>query len=171
MKIKTDTMGIMCVIAVFLCVTLSAVLFCIQFQDISGLLLLIITYPVCFVYWLSIGRTIEIDAFGITVTFLFYKKHYLWDDLHLKRYVDCRKCYGFKDIALSGAEFAIKPIRRPDWMKPSMYSVYFHPFSYIYVYFKPKVFVKNQYPLFFGVDENSFKEALNQWGVNMQDAT
>lgn len=171
MKIKTDMTGMMCVIVAFLCVTLSAVLFCIQFHDASGLLLLIIAYPICFAYWLSVGRTIDIDAWGITVTFLFIKKHYLWNDLEVKRYINCEKSYGARDIVLSGAEFYAKPVRRPNWMKPSVYSGFFHPFSYIYVYFRSAEVDKNRYPLFYGINENSFKDALNQWGVIMQDAT
>ena len=88
-------------------------------------------------YWISVGRSIDIDLAGVTISFLWIKKRYLWKELSASRF-DTPHALGSKIEYLSGIEIQKEELRRPRWLKPMAYGIWMHPFTYVYVHDLPQ---------------------------------
>jgi len=144
--------------------------------NVPVILMISVVFVTVIGYWMATGRTIIMDQMGCTVVFGKYRKCYRWDELKVKQYVDCRKCLGYgRQPYQSGAEFSIKEVKRPKWMQLGAYCQYFHPLTYIYVYFRPRPenypwIMKLNPPFCYPVDELEFRKKMIEWGVDMDIA-
>ena len=128
-------------------------------------------------YIIASTRTIVMDETGYTVCWGHYKKYYCWDELELKQYVHYKGVYlqAFPTNCFHAAEFFPKQVRIPKRMNGHLYSVLFHPFSFVFVCFPPSktwhtdkpVSYHKEYPIPYEVDEEFFRAKLNEWGVEM----
>ena len=125
----------------------------------------------------SYGRTFILDAEGCTVCFLWFRKHYCWDDLKTKRVerypqfslVKSGDCPYQKYVA-----YAPYQVHKPRWVKPLFYNI-LHPWSYIYFnfyisdpntkgIFGPIIYRGRHYE----IHEAEFLEKMRQWHVDLE---
>jgi len=171
MIIKSDCKCAEAVWLLLFCSIVSAVLTYVTtnnmiYSTIAASLMISITVRL----WISTCRTIEFQADSVTITIWKFSKSYSWTDFKIKRYVDYHNAYGYKNPYTNGAEFSLKSISRPRWLKPTEYSVIAHPLSYVYVNFLPDQLSKADlmYPLVYPVDEKSFRMKLELWDIQME---
>ena len=73
-----------------------------------------------------------------------------------------------------GVVFSANKISKPKWCDPVQYSVFFQPFSLIFVFFSLKPGRKNvkdhSWPIY-EVDEEEFMKKMAEWGVELEDTT
>ena len=85
--------------------------------------------------WIALDRTLIMDEEGCTVSFLGFKKKYLWKNLSIKRIehyyydVGAYNYYGDSDAIV----FSVHRIHKPRWMQAYDYSFLIHPFSFLYI--------------------------------------
>lgn len=128
----------------------------------------------------SYGRTFILDAEGCTICFLWFRKHYFWEDMKFKMIEQ------YPQFALipSGdcpyktyAAFAPYRVHKPRWIRPLFYNI-IHPWSYIYLnfyipdppakqkgFFGPPTYKGRHYE----VHEAEFMEKMYLWHVNLHD--
>ena len=168
MIIKPDSRTIITNVALLLLVVAASLLLFVRINSISGAFVI---WSVCsgliFRRWIATGKTITLDANGCTVSFFWYKRRYKWSDFITIKYGDYTKSFGYKSPYMRGIEFSPYRNKRPRWIKPAEYCELFHPISYIYIYFTPAVFSKEnlRYPLGASVDEKEFRCLMEKWGV------
>ena len=85
-------------------------------------------------YAIAVCRVFAFDTEGILVSFLWFSKKFRWEDLETKRAFDSVNSIGYLIPYRYGYEFYRKRTTRPVWMQPILYSLLFHPFSYIVVH-------------------------------------
>ena len=121
-------------------------------------------------------RTVEMNAEGCMVRFLWYKKFYRWDELQVKRLADYRYCnWGWNRYAKvieydEGAEFSLKPVKRREGTSPPSYCVW-HPLTYIYVNFRNKAAEEapKSSEHVCEVDKEFFLAKMAEWGVVLEE--
>ena len=116
-------------------------------------------------------RTIEIDENGCTVSLLFFKKRYLWNELKTKHLED----YGSRFFPASafarnikrGVIFSTKEnFRTPKMVHITGYWAYcLNPFCFFVVLFKPEEGVYTEG--FYEVDEDVFMSKMEEYGVTI----
>ena len=114
-------------------------------------------------------RTIEMDENGCTVSLLFFKKRYLWNELktkHMEDYRD-RLIKGNPSGIYRGVVFSKKKnFRVPRIMHISVYwLICINPFNFFVVFFKPpEGFFSGG---FYEVDEDVFMSKMEEYGVTI----
>ena len=122
----------------------------------------------------SACRTFIMNKDGCTSKYLFYKKHYKWEDLKFKKYViyDCALpsdtyCRNY----FSGAVFSRK---YPKKYQSTRRRFTLDSSQFIAVSFPVKRRVtKNiyeNYPREYPVDEHEFRKKMEEWGVELESA-
>ena len=155
------------VVALVLAVLISTVLLyscsslvgAIMFMALGGTLVIRFGVAMC--------RTITFCTDGIQVRILGLARFHKWEDLKSKCYFDCTNSFGYRSTYYFGAEFSPSASRRPQWLMPSEYAVFFHPWTYIFVYFAPENETghKLKYPSLYEVEEDIFRTIMAEWTV------
>ncbi len=133
---------------------------------------------ICILPWyIASGRKFVFDSDGVTVQFLWIKKQYRWDELQLKQYVTYGgiKAYASVIPKVKAVEFYTKKVTIPK-MDAHSYSMLFHPFAFIFVYFPPfKTWrqdtswnERGRTRIIYEADEEEFLAKLNEWGVELE---
>lgn len=141
--------------------------FSIVFPAVFALVLTILTVR----YWISVGRTLILDAEGCTVQFLGIRRTYKWADLKTKRIEDYSHSLGHRQPYTAGAIFYKKRASKPSWLMPAEYSMFVHPFSFFFVYFDPRIQYKKwdyRCPNIYVVEESVFRKTMADWKVELQ---
>ena len=120
-------------------------------------------------YWIAIGRIVQFDSFGITVSFLCLKKQYSWDQINTIKLFQCSDGFGYRINYTKGIEFSRKSLMRPSWLKPLQYCIMFHPFSYIPIHFAPQNQAPIKHPSIYEVDRNRFIMLLTEHGITIHE--
>jgi len=137
-------------------------------------------YNICLLPWyIASGRKFVFDNDGITVCFLWIKKHYRWDEFQLKQYVKYGgiSAYASRPPLVSAVEFYKKKISIPK-IDAHSYSMLFHPFTFIFVYFPPSktwrrdtsINEQARSQIIYEADEEEFLMKLKEWGVELETA-
>ena len=113
-------------------------------------------------YCIASLRTIELSKVGIQVSFLCFKKLYLWNDLATKRIVDLKHEHR---IAYKRAVIFCKNKTRIFKRTPGIYNILVNSFNFVCIYFE----VKNNHFRLYEVNETIFLEILNFWGVELEE--
>lgn len=153
-------------------IVLLMILVCILYYDMPVVLLI---FGFLFGRMLvAVGRTFYFHPNGCTVTFLCYRKEYTWNEFKIKQYVDCSRAFATYrgSVYKSCAEFSSNGVRRFSKLKAETYCEWFHPFSFIYVYFLPEEYKRKELkwtyvPGIYTVDESEFKGKMKEWGVDI----
>jgi len=135
-------------------------------RQISILVVFILPFLLLFQYWIVTGKTIEMDKDGCTITFLFYKKRYLWNEIRFRKYEDAEDFRWYRTAFVKSVIFSPKKIYKPVWMDITLYCILLHPLSVFYVYFKPKQLISEEF-LIYCVEEEAFRQHLTEWGVEL----
>ena len=120
---------------------------------------------IAFRYWVAVGRTLTFDENGCTVSFLFLKKYYSWEELRTKRILNHQDAIGYRDAYKEGVIFSSKKVKTPLKQKPPQYSFLMHPFCFFFVNFTPSNQHSKQVNVMRGlyeVDRNTFLERISQ---------
>ena len=144
---------------------------CIFFKSyIGGMILLGISFLYLIPECIASCRTFIFNDQGCTVSFLWYKKMYTWDELKMKQYVTYNNCYESYSLVTEAAEFSPKKVRIPKWMQAYTFSI-FHPLSFVFVYFPPDPRPKDEtrYTIEYEADKEEFRAKLKEWGVEMEE--
>lgn len=125
--------------------------------------------------WMTMDRTLIMDEEGCTVSFLGFRKKYLWKNLRIKRierYYYSNGAYNDYDDSRA-IVFSVHRIHKPRWMQAYDYSFLIHPFSFFFVYCPSlhsdgKENKKRWYSLY-EVNEREFLEQMKNWNVELED--
>lgn len=125
--------------------------------------------------WLSIcsfvtmGRTLEMDKEGCTVSFFWYKRKYKWDELCVKQVIKYTK-FPFNSHGreyYEGAVFAPYKIEKAI-KNPVMYKDWIPHLSFFFVNFSdPKKKLRSDG--WYEVREEEFLSKMQEWGVELED--
>ena len=166
--VKADRECLHATILLFVSVAIASILFYVAFQDVvfSIVFFLLLTIP-CLRQWIALGRTLCFHEKGITISFLNIKKTYAWETLKTKRVVNYAGKLGYRDEHTKGAEFFPNRVLKPTILKGAEYGMLFHPFAFVFVYFRKERYSKasRMYPRYYVVDEKEFLEHLQSWGI------
>ena len=113
----------------------------------------------------TVGKVVILDPKGCTISFMGYRKHYLWSEFAVKRIEDFQNAHEYKQQSAAGAIFLKRPFRRPRWMGPGTFCMLKAPLSSFFVCFDSGHAV---YPNPYVVDKASFLETLAQWGIPLE---
>ena len=155
-----------------LCIALSFLVICFFSFDFGRAFITIMTIILIafiFAFWVSSCRTIIMDSEGCSVRFLFIEKTYKWTELNAEM-IQYDGMLGYRDPYLEGIVFCKKnKIRKPKFLKPSLYSVFVNPFKFFNVNFKPDFKYNKSVccPDLYVVSKDEFLEKMNEWGVKI----
>lgn len=124
---------------------------------------------VIFRTWVALGRTIVLNHEGIEVSFLNYRKKYLWEDLQTKQLIDYRNAYGSCYPYEKGVLFSKKYLLRPRWLSLDSYADTFHPWHAIYINFYSGKDLGNVSSNRYLVDEKEFMAKMQEWGIELEE--
>ena len=141
--------------------------------DMTGFLFGTCTYTVTtiflIIYTFSVGRTYCYSKVGCTISFLFYRKVYQWEDLQIKKYekkftyIVGRWSCGEAD----GVFFSVKPYKYHKMNgSPITLSEIFQP-SKLYVLFPYEIKKYDMFP-YPMADRDEFLGLLKEWGVKIE---
>ncbi|MBQ4563441.1 MAG: hypothetical protein IJA58_03045 [Lachnospiraceae bacterium] len=166
--IKSGNGYVLMMIYGFSIILLGGVVFAIAEKSIVGAVL-VFGLPLLLMirYWVATGRTIKLDRYGCEVTFLGYRKKYLWEEMKYRKYENAESYRFYKTLFLESVFFSRKNIRKPIWMSPEWYCIWRHPFSTFFVYFRPKAKVRRLPVFIYCVEEDEFRQHLAEWGVEI----
>lgn len=116
----------------------------------------------------AVGRTYYYSQKGCTISFLFYRKMYKWEDLQIKKY---EKNFTFRAGRSScgeadGTFFSVRPYRYKRNGSPITRLEIFQP-SKFYVLF-PHEMKKNEIIPYPTADRNAFLDLLKEWGIEIE---
>lgn len=134
---------------------------------VGAILLVILGGTIVVRCWIALGKTVTFCQEGIYVKIFGFVRFYEWEKVKTKRLFDCTNSYGYKASYCFGAEFSRSEYKRPQWLMPAEYAVFFHPLAYIFVCFAPQdeFDKKVKYPVPYEVDESVFRKAMAEWNV------
>ena len=141
--------------------------------NMTGFLFGTCTYTVTtiflIIYTFSVGRTYCYSKVGCTISFLFYRKVYQWEDLQIKKYekkftyIVGRWSCGEAD----GVFFSVKPYKYHKMNgSPITLSEIFQP-SKFYVLFPYEIKKYDMFP-YPMADRDEFLGLLKEWGVKIE---
>ena len=119
--------------------------------------LLIVDLVFCASWTVSVFRTLSFTEVGITVTFWRWKKEIPWNEVTVRVENYENSLVPTRDSCKESVVFATKRTHKPASVPAGVYSIFFHPFSYVYV--------DVQESLTYPVDEQEFLEMLSRFGV------
>ena len=125
-------------------------------------------------------RTLEMNAEGCVVSYLWYRKEYRWEEFKVKRIEKCRFSLAYQTMYKKLVYFSPKAVHKPRMIQPELYGSLLHPFSFICINFIPPGALPKEeaYKTFkyefekgrsFEVDEKLFREKMQEWGVELTE--
>lgn len=112
------------------------------------------------------GKVMILDSEGCTISFLWYRKYYLWSEFSVKKMEDWHNVISYRQRPEEGAMFSIKSLHRPRWLGPLEFCAIRAPFSSFFVCF---CIGDKRSPNIYTVDKESFLSTLAQWGVELDE--
>ena len=172
MTIKPDVQNVMMMIlSVVAQWGLSA--YCIDLEMSIGFSLAVFLFFGIFIVWYSVAmlRTVVLHKDGITVSFLGFKRTYVWEDLNTKRYVNNPGGFLGDGIYTRSVEFCPKKIERSKRLSSDTYSFLFHPISLIFLFFTPLNSPRPTDRIYRGntISEEEFARKMAEWGVVLDE--
>lgn len=171
MVIKSNASNTQAIILCYLVSILVFIVFCSlsTYYIAAAMFLLILTYSTC--YWIATGKTLVFDKSGCTVSFLWYRRAYTWDELKTKQYKTYKTSSRYPYSR--GAVFSAKLIHCPNWLRPDRYCMFVHPLSFLFVYFRPENLPNTAdklNPMLYVTEESYFRDKLTEWNVEMRNS-
>lgn len=124
-------------------------------------------------YWIMLMRKLIMDEQGCTVSFLWFKKKYYWNQLKVKRIESYEKHQGYSIPYTGGVIFSKKSVYKPIGWTPLYYNWLFHPFSFFFVNFAVQLNLKRTKarpcPPIYEIKEEVFLSQMQEWGVELED--
>ena len=122
-------------------------------------------------YWFTYGKEIELDAKGITISFLFYRKKVTWKDVKCIRTFDAYNTISHNSSLSEGLEIFLREKNRPRWLRPDAYGFYMNSINYLFFSFsgteqQPK---GRRLPVDYKVDERELTSILHKWGIPVEE--
>ena len=107
--IKSGNGYVLMMIYGFSIILLGGVVFAIAEKSIVGAVL-VFGLPLLLMisYWVATGRTIKLDRYGCEVTFLGYRKKYLWEEMKYRKYENAESYRFYKTLFLESVFFSRK---------------------------------------------------------------
>lgn len=119
-------------------------------------------------YWIATGRTFIMSKEGCIVKFLWYQKEYKWDDFQVKAIEDFSKAHRQMSSTERGAIFSKRPIHKPWWWEPAVYSINLHPLSFVFVDFIPPRKLPGEIGIY-EIEEEVFVAKMKEWGIELEE--
>ena len=126
-------------------------------------------------HYVIVGRTLIFDEFGCTIKFYRYQRIYAWQDIEIKRKE--QDYWGNLYKHSKGVFFSIYPVNKPKWLDPTVYCMFFHPFTCFYVHpTEPEYFnellkyksARAEVGIYL-VEEKEFYSKMKEWGVEIEE--
>lgn len=157
MTVRSDKSNIFVVAVAFVCGAIVPVMILRDGFLAVGWGLLIADLVFCARWTVSIFRTLSFTQAGITVTFWRWKKEIPWNEVTVRVENYENSLVPTRDSCKESVVFATKRTHKPASVPAGVYSIFFHPFSYVYV--------DVQESLTYPVDKQEFLEMLSRFGV------
>lgn len=122
-------------------------------------------------YIFAVGKTVELDHNGYTISLLSYRRSYAWDEIPVKCYIDCRNVISYKRTYADGVLFSYYPVKPPKRIGIPEFCFFHHPLSTCFVVFPYDEGCSSAeiYPPHNLVDKSLFCELMRQWGVPIEN--
>ena len=139
-----------------------------------GLLAMLFLNYILFVYIVDLGRKVELSKEGCTVSFLFIKRRYAWEEYRIKK---VEEYYGGptwerKTPYKEGVIFSKVSVKRPSKYRPEKpYLHSFHEaFFTVWICFQNEMSVKKMfgYQPLYDVDRNMLFRKMEEWGIELE---
>ena len=157
MTVRSDKSNIFVVAVAFVCGAIVPVMLLRDGCLAVGWGLLIADLVFCARWTVSVFRTFSFTEVGITVTFWRWKKEIPWNEVTVRVENYENSLLNGRNSCKESIVFATKRTHKPAIIQPLSYSVFLHPFSYVYVYTRES--------LIYPVDKKEFLEMLSRFGV------
>ena len=175
MLIKPGKYAVITTMGILLFVVATMIYIAIIDNNWLYLLVLCVFIPLYMPMIIASCRILFMDKDGCTVYFLWFKKHYRWDELKIKQYVEYKGYFMASSVSpfKRAAEFCPKDVSIPKRWDAHVYSQRRHPFSFFFVSFADRTSQgsKKRFSGAYEVDETMFREKLKEWGVEMKEIT
>lgn len=168
MVVRSNKSNAFYVLGILLLVILASALFISIGAIIPAFVIVVGTICLLALYCITIGRTFIMDASGCEIIFWKYTRNYAWSNISLKRLEPAH--LGLRqEYHNGGVFFSPFPVRKPEWLDPTLYCMFSHPFSCFYVYFVPPDAnpQTSGTPGIYEVDRIIFLRQLEEWGVKL----
>ena len=157
MTVRSDKSNIFVVAVAFVCGAIVPVMILRDGFLAVGWGLLIADLVFCASWTVSVFRTLSFTEVGITVTFWRWKKEIPWNEVTVRVENYENSLLNGRNSCKESIVFTTKRTHKPASIQPLSYSVFLHPFSYVYVDARESL----TYP----VDKQEFLEMLSRFGV------
>ena len=157
MTVRSDKSNIFVVAVAFVCGAIVPVMILRDGFLAVGWGLLIADLVYCARWTVSVFRTFSFTEVGITATFWRWKKEIPWNEVTVRVENYENSLMNGRNSCKESVVFTTKRTHKPASIQPLSYSVFLHPFSYVYVYTRESL----TYP----VDKQEFLEMLSRFGV------
>lgn len=157
MTVRSDKSNIFVVAVAFVCGAIVPVMILRDGFLAVGWGLLLADLVFCVRWMVSVFRTLSFTEAGITVTFWRWKKEIPWNEVTVRVENYENSLVPTRNSCKESVVFTTKRTHKPAIIQPLSYSVFLHPFSYVYV--------DVQESLTYPVDKQEFLEMLSRFGV------
>ena len=138
--------------------------------------IMFLTYLWCVFGLINIGRKIELTREGGTISFLWIKRRYSWEEYPVKkieRYSDRYNPWAPSTPYEEGAVFSKVPVKRSKKYRPEEPRSYLtrYVFSTVWVCFRNEECKKRKWAYntgLFEVDKEEFLQKMEEWGVELE---
>ena len=139
------------------------------------LFLIHLVYVFCGFDLINMGRKIELTKVGCTISFLWIKRRYSWEEYPVKkieRYSDQYNSWAPVTPYEEGAVFSKVPVKRSKKYRPAETRSYLtrYVFSTVWICFRNEECKKKwaYYTDLFEVDKEGFFQKMEEWGVELE---
>ena len=168
MTIRSDKSNVISELCIMVAVLAMVILFIILGAFFSAAVTLISCSIIVISHHITISRVITMDISGCKIKIWKYERIYTWDEITIKRleppHLGLRMEYHD-----GGAFFSVLPVKKPKILDPTLYCMFFHPWSCVYVYFVNDIASQtiSGRPGIYEVEKKSFLQQLALWGITL----
>ena len=154
MTVRSDKSNIFVVAVAFVCGAIVPMMILRDGCLAVGWGLLIADLVYCARWTVSVFRTLSFTEAGITVTFWRWKKEIPWNEVTVRVENYENSLLNGRNSCKESVVFSTKRTHKPAIIQPLSYSVFLHPFSYVYVYTRES--------LIYPVDKKEFLDVISR---------
>ena len=163
MTVRSDKSNIFVVAVAFVCGAIVPVMILRDGFLAVGWGLLIADLVYCARWTVSIFRTLSFTEAGITVIFWRWKKEIPWNEVTVRVENYANSFLTGRYDCMESVVFSTKRTHKPASIPPMLYSILFHPFSYVFVDVRESANYVG--PMVHPVNKQEFLEILSRFGV------
>ena len=163
MTVRSDKSNAFLIGFVFMVEAIMSAMFLKDELLVAGWGLLIVDLVFCASWTVSVFRTLSFTEAGITVIFWRWKKEIPWNEVTVRVENYANSFLTGRYDCMESVVFSTKRTHKPASIPPMLYSILFHPFSYVFVDVRESTNYVG--PMVHPVNKQEFLEILSRFGV------